>query len=152
LGSQQPLNIQFGEHGSGTGLDFRFSICQIVNSIQSDELVTFRAQVINSSEVKWTVDQTFDPVICTIILIGGSPNLFEIRRVFGTMRFQIAEGDCVADPLNMRPCGVSLTLTPVGGDAENNLNFDGFAPKGGSGDDCSTYPVHVPACARANAL
>jgi len=152
LGAQVALNVPFGEHGSGTGLDFQLSINQIVNSIQTNELVTFRAQVMGNNEVKWTADQSFSPVICTIILISGNPNLFEVGRVFGTLRFQITEGDCTADPFEFRDCGVTLTLTPVGGDAENNLGFDGFAPVGGSGNNCSTYPVHVPACARAFTL
>lgn len=152
LGAQAPLNVQFGEHGSGTGLDFQVRITDIVNSIQATDLVTFRAEVLGSNEIRWTANQAYSPVICTIILISGSPNLFEIGRVFASLRYQISEGDCFGDPLEFRPCGVTLTLTPVGGDAENNLGFDGFAPVGGEGNDCSAYPVHVPACARAFTL
>lgn len=152
LGTQAALNVQFGEHGSGTGLDFQVRITDIVNSIQAQDLVTFRAEVIGPNEIKWTADQTYSPVICTVIFISGSPNLFEIERVFASLRYQITEGDCTTDPLGFRSCGVTLTLTPVDGDAENNLGFNGYAPIGGSGNDCSAYPVHVPACARAFTL
>ncbi len=142
LGAQNPLSFTF----QSNSLNFQATINQLVNSIQSNALVTFVGADLGNNVVEWTVDQTFNPTICTQISIGGSDYVFEIVRVYGKFRMQVSEIDCVDDPHGMLSRQVSLQLTPTGGDEHNYMGFDGFVPDG----QCTAR--YFCAIATANAL
>lgn len=148
LGSQDPIAIQFGEHGSGTCLDFQISLQQMVNSIQSNQMVTFRAQILGDDEIKWTADENL-PENCTAILIGGEPNYFQINRAYGSLHFQISEIACQTDELLGRQ--VNLLLQPVGGNEENYLGFDGYVWLDTINTGCNG-DLRTGACAKADDL
>lgn len=148
LGPQDPIAIQFEEHGSGTCLDFQISLQQMVNSIQSNQMVTFRAQILADNEIKWTADENL-PENCTEILIGGDSYYFQINRAYGSLHFQISEIACQTDSILGRE--VNLELQPIGGDTDNNIGFDGYVWIDTLQTGCGGN-VQTGACANANAL
>jgi hypothetical protein len=145
IGTLTPFVINF----QSNTLNFQARIQDLVNQIASTALVNFTGSVVSDSNgtvVEWTADQTYNPTLCIIISISGTDYPFEIRRVFGKLRVQIAEGECVSDPLDLLGRESTLTLTPTGGDEYNYLGFDGWVPDG----QCTAR--FFLACADANQL
>ena len=147
LGDQEPICKTLSDlNGDGIALDFQVTIQEIVNTIQSNELVTFIGTPVDNNKVRWTADRVFDPPHCTFI--GGDvQSWFKVTRVYADFTMEISEGSCQLDPYNCL-CG-NLTLTPFGNtdppnEDVNYMGFNGLLMQGG---DCDTGGP-VPVCAR----
>lgn len=150
IGDQNPICKTLSDlNGDGIALDFQVTIQEIVNTIQSNELVDFIGTPVGTDKVRWTADRVFDPPHCTYIG-GGVQQWFKVTRVYADFTMQISEGSCQLDPYNCR-CG-DLTLTPFGNDPNNdNINYMGFNGLLMQGGDCDTGGP-IPTCARTYAI
>lgn len=154
LGDQNPICVVLSDlDGDGDKLDFQITINQMVNSIQSNAVVTFYGEAVDDSTVRWQGSQTFNPAECAFI--GGSVNQwYELNDVYGDFTMQITElGSCQSDPFNCSSCGVDLRLaTATIAPPDENVNylgFNGVLRLGGS--DCNTGGP-LRACARTYSI
>ncbi len=136
IGAQNTLTINFLPNS----LNFEITINQLVNSIDSNQVVRFNAVVSNGgNRITWTAQNIPSPV-CAIVNISGSPTPFRIDEVFGALIADLSETSCQTDPLGVlgRRVDISLSLA-----AASQVGFNGFVADG----VCST--LFFPACARA---
>jgi hypothetical protein len=150
VGNQNPFCKTLTDlNGDGIALDFQATVNEIINTIQSNELVSFIGTPVGPDTVRWTANRTFDPPHCTFI--GGSvQQWFKLTQVYGDFTMRVSETSCQPDPYNCFNCGVDLALTPVvdndpnNDENENYMGFNGLLMQGG---DCSTGGP-LPTCAR----
>ncbi|MEN3002655.1 MAG: hypothetical protein ABDI19_12565 [Armatimonadota bacterium] len=150
LGDQAPFCKNLTDlNGDGIKLDFQATVNEIVNTIQSTELVNFIGTPVGPDKVRWTARRTFNPPHCTFIA-GGVNTWFKLTEVYGDFTMQISEVSCRPDPYNCFSCNVNLALTPVvdndpsNDENENYMGFNGLLMQGG---DCNTGGP-IPTCAR----
>ncbi|MCX7993097.1 MAG: hypothetical protein N2651_05465 [Fimbriimonadales bacterium] len=149
LGNQNPVCVQLQDlNNDGVALDFQLTIGQMVNTIQSNELVTFIGTPVGTNQVRWQGQRVFNPPHCTFIA-GGVQQWFKVTRVYGDFTMQITElSSCQSDPLSCL-CGVDLALAAqVVDPPDENLNFIGFDGLLMQAGNCDTGGP-VPTCARA---
>jgi hypothetical protein len=147
IGDQDPICKTLSDlNGDGIALDFQATIQEIVNDIQSNELVTFIGTPVAANRVRWTGEREFDPPHCAFIT-GSVQSWFKITRVYADFTMEISEGSCQLDPYNCL-CG-DLTLAPFGNtDPPNeNVNYMGFDGLLVLADTCDSTSV-LPTCAR----
>ncbi len=73
IGDQAPFCTTLSDlNGDGYALDFQATVNQIVNTIQSNELVTFIGTPIGTDKVRWTANRTFSPPPTALSLRGAS--------------------------------------------------------------------------------
>ncbi len=150
IGDQNPICKTLSDlNGDGIALDFRVTVQEIVNTIQSNEQVDFIGTPVGADQVRWTADRVFDPPHCTFIA-GGVNTWFKLTRVYADFTMRVSEVSCQPDPYNCFNCNVDLALTPVvdndpsNDENENFMGFNGLLMQGG---DCNTGGP-IPTCAR----
>ncbi|MFN4032084.1 MAG: hypothetical protein ACK4ME_00440 [Fimbriimonadales bacterium] len=135
-GAQNTLTINFLPNS----LDFEATINEIVNSIGSNQVVRFTAQVSDDgTRVTWTAQNIPNPV-CAIVSISGSDTPFRIDQVYGTLIADLSEVGCAVDPLGALNRKVDISLSLAAG---SEIGFNGWVADG----TCET--LYIPACARA---
>lgn len=127
--NSDPIAVTFQELGSGTGLDFRVTLNELVSAIQgpgSETLVTFMATVIDDDEVSWNMNFNPGPGLCVTVVVEGNPVPFEIDSLTTRYHLMLSSRECAPDPLERLTGGQSITGVQVGGDADNKLYGVGY--------------------------
>ena len=154
LGDQNPICVELQDlNGDGIALDFQITINQMVNTIQSNETVTFYGTPVGGNQVRWQGSHTFDPPACAFI--GGSVNQwFQLNEVYGDFTMEIREvSSCSPDPYGCILCGVDQMLaTPAINPPDENVNYLGFnGVVRLAGNSCDTGGP-LRACARTYSI
>ncbi len=154
LGDQNPICVELQDlNGDGIALDFQITINQMVNTIQSNETVTFYGTPVGGNQVRWQGSRTFDSPACAFI--GGSVNQwFQLNEVYGDFTMEISEvSSCSPDPYGCILCGVDLMLaTPAINPPDENVNYLGFNGVVRLGGNSCDTGGPLRACARTYSI
>ncbi|MDW8106549.1 MAG: hypothetical protein RMK45_03610 [Armatimonadota bacterium] len=105
-GAQNTLAVNFLPNS----LDFELTLNQIINQINSNQVVRFNAAVSNNgTRITWTAQNIPNPV-CAFITIGNTTYPFRIYNVFGTIIADLEPISCQSDPLNALGRNVNIRL------------------------------------------
>jgi len=124
IGAQSALCIPLSDlNRDGVALDFQVTINQLINYIQSDELITFVGTPIAVNRVRWVADRVFNPPHCAFI--SGLGIWVRITRFYADFTMEISVNDSQRDPYGCL-CG-DLVLSIFGNTQGNeNVNYIGF--------------------------
>lgn len=126
FGESSPIIFYFSEQGSGTGLDIRFRIRELLPVIDSDYEVVYQARIINDDTVEWNLDAR--DVGCVSVNMGGGTVVnFRFDHIFGRLKARLVEIGCVSDPNGVVSRRVTLRLNLIGGNADNFITAQGYA-------------------------
>ncbi len=110
-------------------LDFDIPINQLLQEVDSSEVIRFTATVIDDNTVQWTANRVFNPPVCAFISAQGNTLPFKFYRVYGTLTMTISAVECQDDPLGQLNRQVNLRLDPAQGQT-NELGFEGRVTDG----------------------
>lgn len=126
FGEGDPIVFPFSEQGSGTGLDIRFRIRDLIPAVDSDFEALYIATVVDNQTVEWNLDAR--NVGCVPVNMGGGTVInFRFDRIRGRLKARLVDVNCQMDPLAMLNRSISLRLSLIGGNADNFIFAEGYA-------------------------
>jgi hypothetical protein len=126
FGEGDPIAFTFSEQGSGTGMDIKFRIRDLIGVIDSDYEAVYMAHIIDSETIEWSLDA--HDIGCVAVNMGGGTVVnFRFDRIYGKLTARLVNVACQNDPLNVLNRSVSLSLRLIGGNAGNFITAEGYA-------------------------
>lgn len=126
FGESDPIIFTFSEQGSGTGMDIRFRIRDLLPVIDSDYEAVYLARIIDDTTIEWNLDAR--NVGCVQVNMGGGTTVnFRFDRIFGRLKGRLVNTTCLNDPNAVLNRKVSLNLELTGGNADNFITAVGYA-------------------------
>jgi len=126
FGASNPIIFTFSEQGSGTGLDIRFRIRELLPVIDSDYEAIYLARIIDDSTIEWNLDAR--NVGCVPVNMGGGTVVnFRFDRIFGKLKGRLVNMACQNDPNALLNRKITLNLQLTGGNADNFITAQGYA-------------------------